>query len=56
MLDESLIADLVTELPVAVRLERLVITLKMHFVCHAVALLKHEKEKIKHVAIIGLVE
>jgi anaerobic nitric oxide reductase transcription regulator len=56
MLDESLIADLVTELPVAVRLERLVITLKMHFGCHAVALLQLEQETLKPVAFIGLVE
>ncbi len=56
MLDESLIADLVTELPVAVRLERLVITLKMHFGCHAVALLQLDQETLKPVAFIGLVE
>lgn len=55
MLEESLIADLVTELPVAVRLERLVVTLKMHFGCQAVALLQLEQETLKPVAFTGLV-
>lgn len=56
MLEESLIADLVTELPVAVRLERLVVTLKMHFGCQAVALLQLEQGALKPIAFSGLVE
>lgn len=56
MLEESLMADLVTELPVAVRLERLVVTLKMHFGCQAVALLQLEQSRLKPVAFTGLVE
>ena len=56
MLEESLIADLVTVLPVAVRLERLVVTLKMHFGCQAVALLQLEQGALKPIAFSGLVE
>ncbi len=54
MLEESLMADLVTELPVAVRLERLVITLQAHFGCQAVALLQLEQGSLKPVAFCGL--
>ncbi|MDZ7901397.1 MAG: hypothetical protein U5L01_02140 [Rheinheimera sp.] len=36
VLEETLLADLVTDLPAAVRYERLVITLQSHFGCQAV--------------------
>lgn len=55
MLQESLVADLVTELPAAVRLQRLVSTLRSHFSCGAVALLKLEHDVLKPVALHGLV-
>lgn len=55
MLQESLIADLVTELPVAVRLQRLVSTLRSHFHCGAVGLLRLEHDVLKPVALHGLV-
>lgn len=54
MLEESLLADLVTELTAPVRLERLVVTLKSHFGCQAVALLKLEPPMLRPVAAIGL--
>lgn len=55
MLEESLIADLVTDLPAAVRLQRLVSTLRNHFGCGAVGLLKIEHDILKPVALHGLV-
>lgn len=55
MLQESLVADLVTELPAAVRLQRLVSTLCSHFSCGAVALLRLEHDVLKPVALHGLV-
>jgi anaerobic nitric oxide reductase transcription regulator len=55
MLKETLIADLVTDLPAAVRLQRLVSTLSRHFDCGAVGLLKLEHELLKPVAMYGLV-
>lgn len=55
MLQESLIADLVTELPAAVRLQRLVSTLRSHFHCGAVGLLRLEYDVLKPVALHGLV-
>lgn len=55
MLQESLIADLVTELPAAVRLQRLVSTLRSHFSCGAVGLLRLEHDVLKPVALHGLV-
>lgn len=55
MLEQSLIADLVTDLPAAVRLQRLVSTLRSHFHCGAVGLLKLEHEILKPVALHGLV-
>lgn len=55
MLKESLIADLVTDLPAAVRLQRLVSTLSHHFDCGAVGLLKLENDLLKPVAMHGLV-
>jgi len=54
MLEESLMADLVTELPFAVRLERLVVTLQSHFGCQAVALLQLEQGCLKPLAFTGL--
>lgn len=54
MLEESLIADLVTDLPAAIRYERLVVTLQSHFGCQAVALLKLEQTQLRPVAAIGL--
>ncbi|MBU2114696.1 MAG: nitric oxide reductase transcriptional regulator NorR [Gammaproteobacteria bacterium] len=55
MLQESLVADLVTELPAAVRLQRLVSTLRSHFSCGAVGLLRLEHDVLKPVALHGLV-
>lgn len=55
MLEQSLIADLVTELPAAVRLQRLVSTLRRHFNCGAVGLLRLEHDVLKPVALHGLV-
>lgn len=55
MLEQSLIADLVTDLPAAVRLQRLVSTLRSHFNCGAVGLLKLQHEILKPVALHGLV-
>lgn len=55
MLEQSLIADLVTDLPAAVRLQRLVSTLRSHFNCGAVGLLKLQHEVLKPVALHGLV-
>lgn len=55
MLEQSLIADLVTELPAAVRLQRLVSTLRSHFNCGAVGLLRLEHDVLKPVALHGLV-
>jgi len=54
VLEESLIADLVTDLPAAIRYERLVVTLQSHFGCQAVALLKLEQTQLRPVAAIGL--
>lgn len=54
MLEESLIADLVTDLPAAVRLQRLVSTLRNHFACGAVGLLKIEDDVLKPIALHGL--
>ena len=49
-----LLADLVADLPVAVRLQRLVGSLRAHFGCGAVALLKLETEHLLPVAVDGL--
>lgn len=54
MLDASLFADLVTELPAAVRLQRLVTTLRSHFACGAVALLQLQQAQLKPIAVQGL--
>jgi anaerobic nitric oxide reductase transcription regulator len=49
-----LVADLVADLPVAVRLQRLVGSLRAHFGCGAVAMLKLEPEHLRPVAVDGL--
>ncbi len=51
-----LLTDLVADLPVAVRLQRLVASLRAHFGCGAVALLKLEEEQLRPVAVEGLVD
>lgn len=56
MLDNTLLADLTTELPHAVRLQRLVSTLRTHFRCGAVALLRLEEDCLRPVAVDGLVK
>ena len=50
-----LLADLVADLPAAVRLQRLVGSLRAHFACGAVALLKLEEAELCPVAVEGLV-
>ena len=42
MLQQSLLADLVTDVPAPVRLQNLVKTLRQHFHCGAVVLLKRD--------------
>lgn len=49
-----LLADLAVDLPVAVRLQRLVNRLRTHFNCGAVALLQREGEHLRPVAVDGL--
>ena len=49
-----LLADLVADLPAAVRLQRLVGSLRAHFGCGAVALLKLEEERLRPLAVDGL--
>lgn len=59
MHDESLlstlVADLVTDLPAVVRLQKVVSTLRQHFACGAVVLLKQEQDILKPLAATGLV-
>ena len=55
MLQESVLADLLTEQPAAVRLQNLVSTLRRHFNCGAVALLKLDNEVLQPIAVQGLV-
>ena len=55
LIEAMLLADLVTELPHAVRLQRLVASLRASFSCGAVALLKLEDEGLRPVAVDGLV-
>lgn len=55
MLDETLLADLVADLPSAVRLQRLVRTLREEFCCGAVCLLRLEEGALMPVAVDGLV-
>lgn len=56
MLDKMLVADLATSLPEQMRLERLVRTLKAHFDCGAVVLLRLDTDILKPVAATGLVK
>ncbi|SDQ64078.1 anaerobic nitric oxide reductase transcription regulator [Pseudomonas sp. UC 17F4] len=55
MLRESLAADLIVELPNAVRLQRLVQTLREYFNCGAVGLLRLEGDSLRPQASVGLV-
>ena len=52
---ETLIADLVTELPAVVRLQKVVSTLRRHFNCGAVVLLQQDQQVLRPIASIGLV-
>lgn len=54
MLEETLVADLVADLPAAVRLQRLVNTMRTHFGCSAVALLQLQQDQLKPLAVCGL--
>lgn len=56
MLDSMVLSDLSTELPQAVRLQRLVESLQAEFRCGAVALLRLEGECLRPVAAAGLVQ
>lgn len=49
-------ADLVADLPPAVRLQRLVSSLRAHFRCGAVALLQLEEDHLRPIAVDGLVQ
>ena len=49
-------ADLVADLPPAVRLQRLVSGLRTHFRCGAVALLQLEEDHLRPIAVDGLVQ
>jgi len=49
-------ADLTADLPQAVRLQRLVTSLRAHFRCGAVALLQLEAEHLRPIAVDGLVQ
>lgn len=55
MLQQSLMADLVTDVPAVVRLQNLVRTLRQHFQCGAVVLLKKEGDALLPIAMDGLV-
>jgi anaerobic nitric oxide reductase transcription regulator len=54
MMEDALLADLVTELPNAVRLQRLVHTLHQRFRCGAVVLLRLDDETLRPLAAVGL--
>lgn len=56
MLEASLLADLIVELPNAVRLQRLVHTLREHFICGAVGLLRVDGDSLRPLAAVGLVQ
>lgn len=56
MLETLLMADLVAELPAAVRLQRLVHSLRQHFHCGAVVLLQHDENCLRPLAAVGLVQ
>lgn len=53
-LHRLLLNDLVADLPQAVRLQRLVASLRAHFGCNAVALLQLEQDHLRPVAVDGL--
>ena len=53
MMEEALLADLVTELPNAVRLQRLVHTLHQRFRCGAVVLLRLDEDALRPLAAVG---
>ena len=53
--DSPLLADLATDLPQAVRLQRLADHLRTRFHCGAVALLQLEEDHLRPVAVVGLV-
>lgn len=56
MLQESLLADMLTEQPAAIRLQNVVNTLRRHFHCGAVVLLKLDNDALQPVAMQGLVK
>ncbi|CAB3647645.1 nitric oxide reductase transcription regulator [Achromobacter marplatensis] len=51
-----LLADLVADLPPAIRLQRLVSSLRAHFRCGAVALLQQEEDHLRPIAVDGLTQ
>src|SRR5690606_38879399 len=55
LMRDTLLADLATDLPHAVRLQRLVCTLREHFRCGAVGLLRLEGDSLRPIAVDGLV-
>ena len=55
LIEDMLLADLVSELPHAVRLQRLVTSLRAAFDCGAVALLRLDEDSLRPVAVDGLV-
>lgn len=55
LIEDMLLADLVSELPHAVRLQRLVTSLRAAFDCGAVALLRLDEDGLRPVAVDGLV-
>jgi anaerobic nitric oxide reductase transcription regulator len=55
MIESLLFADLANDLPAAVRLQRLVSTLRTHFHCGAVVLLRLEGSHLRPIAVQGLV-
>ncbi|SFC13077.1 anaerobic nitric oxide reductase transcription regulator [Marinospirillum celere] len=56
MLSSLLLADLTTNLPQAIRFQRLLRNLKEEFQCGAVALLKKEEDQLRPLAVEGLVK
>ncbi len=55
MLEDALLADLASELPHGIRLQRLVSALRQHFDCGAVVLLRLDGDSLRPVAVDGLV-
>src|SRR5690606_24509182 len=54
-MNDALLADLVSELPSAVRLQRLVDALHQRFKCGAVVLLRLDEDTLRPLAAVGLV-